>query len=117
MIACSECQTAMPVDEAVLHALRHQAADAMTAIDRITRISGSARYGRMTERERGCASLLAGPPRSAREPVRQVKARIDDTGANPLTQLVTAHGRAASADWFGNTFLFLGGRFAPSWRC
>ena len=36
VIACSECQTAMPVDEAVLQVLRRQAADAMTTIDHLT---------------------------------------------------------------------------------
>jgi hypothetical protein len=36
VIACSECQTAMPVDESVLHKLRGQAADAMATIDQLT---------------------------------------------------------------------------------
>ncbi len=36
VIACSECQTAMPVDEAVMQALRRQAADAMATIDGLT---------------------------------------------------------------------------------
>ncbi len=36
VIACSECQTAMPVDEAVLQKLRGQAADAMATIDHLT---------------------------------------------------------------------------------
>jgi hypothetical protein len=35
VIACSECQTAMPVDEAVLQVLRRQAVDAMTTIDHL----------------------------------------------------------------------------------
>ena len=36
VIACSECQTAMPVDESVLQKLRGQAADAMETIDHLT---------------------------------------------------------------------------------
>jgi hypothetical protein len=36
VIACSECQAAMPVDEAVLQTLRHQAADALETIDHLT---------------------------------------------------------------------------------
>ena len=39
LIICSECLTAMPVDEAVLQKLRGQAVDATTAIDRLTRVS------------------------------------------------------------------------------
>lgn len=39
VIACSECQTAMPVDEAVLQKLRGQAVEATAAIDRLTRVS------------------------------------------------------------------------------
>jgi hypothetical protein len=41
VIACSECLAAMPVDEAVLQTLRHQAVDATTTIDRLTRVSGN----------------------------------------------------------------------------
>ncbi len=37
VIACSECQTAMPVDEAVMDALRRQAVSATATIDRLTR--------------------------------------------------------------------------------
>jgi hypothetical protein len=36
VIACSECQTAMPVDEAVMQTLRNQAADALETIDHLT---------------------------------------------------------------------------------
>ena len=36
VIACSECQTAMPVDESVMQALRRQATDAMATIDNLT---------------------------------------------------------------------------------
>ena len=41
VIVCSECLAAMPVDEAVLQTLRHQAVDATRTIDRLTRVSGN----------------------------------------------------------------------------
>ena len=37
VIVCSECQTAMPVDEAVMQTLRRQAVDAATTISSLTR--------------------------------------------------------------------------------
>ncbi len=39
VIVCGECLAAIPVDESVLQALRCQAVDAATAIDRLTRVS------------------------------------------------------------------------------
>ena len=39
VIVCSECLTAIPVDESVLQKLRGQAADAMATIDCLTRVS------------------------------------------------------------------------------
>lgn len=36
VIACSECQTAMPVDKAVMQKLRGQAVDATETIDHLT---------------------------------------------------------------------------------
>ncbi len=39
VIVCSECLTAMPVDEGVLQKLRRQAVDATETIDSLTRVS------------------------------------------------------------------------------
>ena len=35
VVTCTECLTSMPLDTAVLNALREQAVDALTAIDRL----------------------------------------------------------------------------------
>ena len=45
VIVCSECLTAMPVDETVMQALRRQAVEATETIDHLTGVSGAPASG------------------------------------------------------------------------